>query len=278
MVYAKKSLGQNFLKNEGVLAKIAAAGNLSSKDTVLEIGPGHGALTKHLLASGATVIAIEKDNTLADELKTTFAKEIKSKKFILIHGDALDETILFDPVRNPSYKLLATSYKIVANIPYNITGAFFRMYLGATNPPTDMVVLIQEEVADRIIARNKKESILSIAVKAYGAPEKLFKVSPGSFVPAPKVTSAVIHIHNISKTNFKKADEKLFFEILRAGFAHKRKMLVGNLSELFSKEVIARVFMEAKLPIKTRAEDVSLTTWLTLTSLFTHTTTQKVIG
>ena len=259
-MYAKKSLGQNFLKNEGVLAKIAAAGNLSSKDTVLEIGPGHGALTKHLLGTGATVIAIEKDTALAEELKTTFAKEIKDKKFILIEGDALDETLL---------KKLPKQYKLIANIPYNITGAFFRMYLSATNPPTDMVVLIQEEVADRIIARNKKESILSIAVKAYGAPEKLFKVSPGSFVPAPKVTSAVIHIHNISKTNFKKADEKLFFEILRAGFAHKRKMLAGNLSELFSKEVIARVFAEASLPAKTRAEDLSLPTWLSLTILLT---------
>ena len=277
-MYAKKSLGQNFLKNEGVLAKIAAAGNLSSKDTVLEIGPGHGALTKHLLGTSATVIAIEKDTALAEELKTTFAKEIKSKKFTLIEGDALDETAL---------NQLPKNYKLIANIPYNITGAFFRMYLSAQNHPTDMVVLIQEEVADRIIGKNPKaraaharvkESILSIAVKAYGTPEKLFKVSPGSFVPAPKVTSAVLRVSNISKTNFKKADEKLFFEILRAGFAHKRKMLAGNLSELFSKEVIARVFMEENLPIKTRAEDVSLTTWLTLTSLFTHTTTQKVIG
>ncbi len=272
MLRAKKSLGQNFLKNEGVLAKIASAGDLSSKDTVLEIGPGHGALTKHLLASGATVIAIEKDSTLADELQTTFAKEIKNKKFFLTHGDALDIDldILF-----AHYPLKTKSYKLVANIPYNITGAFFRMYLSAINAPTDMVVLIQEEVADRIIARNPstslragKESILSIAIKAYGTPEKLFKVSPGSFVPAPKVTSAVIHIHNISKTNFKKADEKLFFEILRAGFAHKRKMLAGNLSELFSKEVIARVFMEAKLPIKTRAEDLPLATWLLLVQLF----------
>ncbi len=265
MVYAKKSLGQNFLKNEGVLAKIASAGDLSSKDTVLEIGPGHGALTKHLLTSGATVIAIEKDSTLSDELQTTFAKEIKNKKFFLTHGDALDIDI---DILFAHYPLKTKSYKLVANIPYNITGAFFRMYLSAINAPTDMVVLIQEEVADRIIARNKKESILSIAIKAYGTPEKLFKVSPGSFVPAPKVTSAVIHIHNISKTNFKKADEKLFFEILRAGFAHKRKMLAGNLSELFSKEVIARVFMEAKLSIKTRAEDLPLPTWLLLTQLF----------
>ena len=263
-MFAKKSLGQNFLKNEGILQKIADAAEIGKDDTVLEIGPGHGALTKYLFTRAKKVIAVEKDQDLSEELVQTFQKEIKDETFELILGDAL----LFDP------KIVGTAYIIVANIPYNITGAFFRKYLGAELQPKSMTVLIQEEVADRIIARDGKESILSIAVKAYGKPKKLFTVSPGSFVPVPKVTSAVLQITAISRENFKHNDENLFFELLRAGFAHKRKLLKRNLEEKFGKGALDAAFADISLDHNSRAEDLSLEQWLTLS----HRLSNKNIG
>jgi 16S rRNA (adenine1518-N6/adenine1519-N6)-dimethyltransferase len=255
-IQAKKSLGQNFLKNEGVLQKIADAGEISTSDIVLEVGPGEGALTKKLLEKGGKVVAVEKDHRLISILQEKFAKEISENKFEIFEGDILESDA-------SKWGIKDGQFKIVANIPYYITGQFFRKFLSGPVKPTKMVILVQKEIADRIVARDEKESMLSISVKAYGEPKIVAKVSKGSFVPAPKVDSAVILIENISAKRFgdAKIDEERFFEILHAGFAHKRKMLFSNLRSL---NVSEKHFETSGLNPKTRAEDLRLEDWVKL--------------
>lgn len=261
---AKKNLGQNFLKSKEALNKMCSAGEVSSKDTVLEIGPGKGALTEKLLEKAGCVIAIEKDKDLISVLEEKFEKEIKSGKLILIENDILD----FDPTTSPS---LPSTYKIIANIPYNITGAIFKKFLSNKIQPERMVILVQKEVAERIVARDDKESILSLSVKAYGTPKYIMKVHKRFFSPEPKIDSAIIAITNISKDNFKKeSDENIFFEIIKTGFAHKRKVLRKNLENLHFMEVglpkIDKIFSILKIDQKSRAEDIKIEKWLTLSN------------
>lgn len=261
----KKSLGQNFLKSNLALKKIIEAGEISPDDIILEIGPGKGALTEKLMEKSDRVIAVEKDHTLMEFLKEKFAEEIKNKKLILIEGNILK----FKVARQD----LAT-YKIISNIPYNITGAILKKFLTEKNQPSLMVLMVQNEVAKRIIARDKKESILSISVKAYGEPKMIMKVPARYFSPAPKVDSAIIKISNISRRNFtspktpspfghsplaggEKVDEEKFWEIVRAGFAHKRKKLSSNLKKK------SRSVLDFELGNK-RAEDLSLEDWIFL--------------
>lgn len=251
---AKKSLGQNFLKSALALHKIVEAGELTTGDTVLEIGPGKGALTEQLLANSLQVIAIEKDRELVEFLQNKFANEIKNKKLILIEGDCLT----LDP---KSYQLQANTYKLIANIPYNITGAILKKFLTEKNQPERMVLMIQHEVAKRIVAGDHKESILSISVKAYGEPKMIMKVPARYFSPAPKVDSAVIAIKNISRKNFENMKiENNFWEIVKTGFAHKRKQLAGNLKGVVKDEIL-------KSFDKKRAEDLSLDDWLRISNL-----------
>lgn len=253
---AKKSLGQNFLKSEVALRKIIEAGEIKSSDTILEIGPGKGALTKKLLEKAALVIAVEKDQELFELLKEKFAKQIAQKKLILINEDILQ-------IKPENYEF--KKYKIIANIPYNITGAILKKFLTEKNQPSSMVLMVQREVAKRIIARDKKESILSISVKAYGEPKLVMKVPARYFSPAPKVDSAIISINNISRKTFqeKNISEEKFWEIVKAGFAHKRKRLAGNL-KLVLKKNATETLKEAEIKENTRAEDVSLKQWLSI--------------
>ena len=261
---AKKSLGQNFLKSEPALRKIVEAGEIKSDDVILEIGPGKGALTKKLLATSCQVIAVEKDTDLYDLLKNKFQEEILSSKFKLVNEDILEFDI-------KKYKLSAESYKLIANIPYNITGAILKKFLTEKNQPTLMVLMVQNEVAKRIVARDGKESILSISVKAYGEPKMIMKVPARYFSPAPKVDSAIIAIKNISRKNFTSPqpspwkgeggniNEEKFWEIVKTGFAHKRKRLGNNLKSLFSDKKDMLIHIENK-----RAEDLSLSDWIEL--------------
>ncbi len=248
---AKKSLGQNFLKSNLALRKITEAGDLHKDDVVIEIGPGKGALTEQLLLSECKVIAIEKDNELFEFLKTKFEKEIQSAHLILLNEDILEFQIS---------NLKLENYKIIANIPYNITGAILKKFLTEQNQPESMVLMVQHEVAKRIVAGDKKESILSISVKAYGEPKMIMKVPARYFSPAPKVDSAVIAIKNISRKNFPNPDlEQIFWEIVKTGFAHKRKQLAGNLKGIVKEEILANFGQK-------RAEDLTLEDWIHISS------------
>ncbi len=264
---AKRSLGQHFLKSERALLVIVRAGSINPGDIILEIGPGMGALTEKLLATNCQVLAIEKDDKLYEFLKTKFEKYISLGKLKLIHGNALE----FNP---QSYQLEPRSYKLISNIPYNITGAILKKFLGAKNQPKTMALLVQKEVAKRIIRRPLggsaskwgKESILSISVKAYGTPRYVETVKAGSFVPMPKIDSAIIAIENISKQFFQGFREDDFFKTLKTGFKSKRKKLSSNLSTIFGKNKIREVFQKLNLDDNLRAEDVGIETWGKLVS------------
>ncbi len=249
---AKKSLGQNFLMHRRIAERIADAAGLSKNDTVLEIGPGTGMLTRALLDRAKKVVAVEADGELVSELKETFANELHEGSLTLVHDDIRK----FDP------SILKT-YTLVANIPYYITGEIIRMFLTADSKPSSMTLLVQKEVAERV-ARAKKESLLSLSVKVYGTPKYQFAVPRGAFRPAPNVDSAVLTISDIHSAFASLSEEMTFFEVLRAGFAHKRKLLAGNLGVLAPAEKVASAFREAGIPPKARSEDVSLAGWRTL--------------
>jgi 16S rRNA (adenine1518-N6/adenine1519-N6)-dimethyltransferase len=263
-VVPKKSLGQNFLNSQRVITRIRDAADPTSDDIILEIGPGLGALTKILLAFAGKVIAVEKDDALYNILSETFTDELKSKKLDLINGDILD----FNPETLRFYKNF--TYKVVANIPYNLTGLIFRKFLTASYQPESMVVLIQKEVATRIIARDGKESLLSLSVKIYGTPKLVTHVARGNFNPVPNVDSSVIKIDAISKDNFETdRHEEIFFELIHAGFAHKRKMLIKNLIDagLHDRSFWEPLFLNRKLASGIRAEDLTIDDWVYLTKM-----------
>ena len=252
---AKKSLGQHFLRSTRALEKIIEAGKLSVEDIVLEIGPGQGVLTERLVEKVKKVIAVEKDDELFSNLKEKFKEETNSGQLELIHDDIL----------NLSTSDLQT-YKLVANIPYNITGAILEKFLSAESQPEKMVLLVQKEVAERIVARDGKESILSVSVKAYGTPLYIDRVLAGSFVPAPQVDSAIISIESISKRFFQNFSEKEFFTLLKAGFSSKRKKLSSNLSN-YGKEEVGEAFQKLNLDENTRAEELNVENWQKLAEI-----------
>ncbi len=248
---AKKSLGQNFLKDSITLEKILS--RVVPGVVVLEVGPGKGALTKKLLKAGHQVIAIEKDHRLIEPLQEMFTGEIASGQFRLIHGDALEDT----PTN--IFRNRVPKFQVVANLPYYITGLYLRGTLQSDYQPTQMILLLQEEVVDRIVAADGRESILSISVKAYGDPSKIMRVGRAKFSPAPRVDSAVLHIANISKGRLEGIDENIFFTVLKQGFASKRKTLANNLkSYSHTKELIAELNLEENI----RPERVHLLDWL----------------
>jgi len=297
---AKKSLGQNFLKSEKALKAMVLAVNVSPVDTVLEIGPGQGALTEYLLATGATIVAVEKDDNLFVFLQEKFAEEIRENKLFLIHGDILEfgeekkkkeiVSLLSSPRRRGSSssdindldsrlhgndtgekegakvfneKLKKGKYKIAANIPYYITGQIIRQFLTSNNQPSEMALLVQKEVAERIVAKDGKESLLSLGVKTYGTPKKEMVVPRGAFVPAPNVDSAIISIKNISRDFFTKnnINEDQFWNILHLAFAHKRKTLSNNLRGVIDQKIWQNFLQIEKLSPSIRAEEMTLEEW-----------------
>lgn len=251
----KKSLGQHFLTSSNYLRAIADAGALSAGETVLEIGPGDGALTRELLSRGVKVIAVEKDHRLISVLEESFATEVREKRLKIIEGDALEINT----------RTLPKNYTLVGNIPYYITGALIRKFLTEKKQPKRIVFLVQKEVAARI-ARDPKESLLSLSVKVYGEPKYVKTVPRGAFSPVPNVDSAILLIDNISRKHFTNTkQEERFFELLHAGFAHKRKKLISNLEAAVKKESLKKVFTKVGLSENVRAEDVMLQKWLILT-------------
>lgn len=269
--FAKKSLGQHFLRSTNALIKIVEAANVGPDDVVLEIGPGKGALTQKLIEAGARVIAVEKDDRCIQLLDETFAHLPDAQKPIVIHGDILDEDIqkiLFNK------KHLGTKpYKLVANIPYYITGALFRLFLEKLRQPSSLTFLIQKEVAEQIVSRNGKEGILSLSIKAYGEPRYVGKVSRDAFSPPPKVDSAIIHVAAISRERFGKLSDEDFFRVLKSGFRARRKKLLGNLRDglLLPKETLEQVFAELNISTDIRGEDLVLPHWMALAKRITET-------
>ena len=240
-----KGLGQNFLKDNRAIKRVIDGADLSEKDIVLEIGPGKGALTKELLKKAKKVIAIEKDRNLVKILREKFES---SDNLEIIEKDIL----------NYELGIMNYEYKIVANLPFYITGAIIRMFLEADNPPKQLTLIIQKEVAQRICDK-KKSSILSLSVLFYANPKIISYISKRSFSPAPKVDSAIIQITPIK--NKYKADPKKFFKIVKAGFSHPRKQLANNLSTELNIDKSKLEFLG-----KTRAEDLKIEDWINIVS------------
>lgn len=257
----KKSLGQHFLNSDVVPRWLCDAADLTPGETVLEIGPGTGALTKALLDRGVTVIALEADQRAITVLEETFADELASNRLVLHHCDVRTLDL-------HTFGLTDHSFKVVANIPYYLSGFLFRTLLESTIQPNTLVFLTQKEVAKRACSSNKngdKESLLSLSVQAFGEARYVKTVSRGHFTPPPKVDSGIIAISHINRTHFDRVDQTLFFIILHLGFGQKRKQLLGNLSATYDRQQLITLFSDIDLPLTIRAEDVSLTHWLQLT-------------
>jgi len=243
-----KRLGQNFLIDQNILAKIIKAANLDQNDTILEIGPGLGTLTKELVQRTKKVIAVEKDKKLADLLKETLK-------------DCQNLEIITADIRDIIDKISLNSFKIVANLPYYITSPVIRLFLESKNPPQEMVLMVQKEVGMRICASPPKMSLLAISVQFYAQPKIAFSVPKESFWPQPKVDSSLIKIQNIKQP--KNIDIEKFFRIVRAGFSSPRKQLANNLSSGLNldREEIKKALIESNLDIQIRAQDLRVEDW-----------------
>jgi 16S rRNA (adenine1518-N6/adenine1519-N6)-dimethyltransferase len=259
---AKKSLGQHFLRSEKALMTMVESIKRDG-EIVFEIGPGEGVLTEKLLQSGYTVIVVEIDKRSIEILKQKFASEIENKKLFIIESDCLE--IDYSKILKSFKK--TSDYSLLGNIPYYITGAIFRHTFEQKVLPKLATFLVQKEVAQRIVAQNKKESLLSVSVKIYGEAKLLEIVKRGSFAPPPKVDSAIISISNIHNP-FKNTDsQEIFFKILKACFSHKRKFLLTNLKTDLDKDSFDKYFLKIQEIVlkynneKARAEDMSLDVW-----------------
>lgn len=247
----KKYLGQNFLINQSILPTIINAAEIEAGETVLEIGPGYGVLTEALLAAGAKVFAIEKDFDLIATLTQKFGD---NKSLKIVHQDAL----FFDFSH-------FEKYKVVSNLPFNIASPIIRKFLESTNPPELMVVMVQKEVAEKITAEpgNSERGVLTIAVEFYGEAEIIAKVSKNSFKPMPKVDAAIIKIKPQKKSEL---EPKLFFRVVKAGFAAKRQQIHNSLAATLRmpKDEVLSILKKANIEPQKRAEDLTLDDWLRL--------------
>ncbi|MBI2063824.1 MAG: ribosomal RNA small subunit methyltransferase A [Candidatus Yanofskybacteria bacterium] len=258
----KKSLGQNFLINEGIYKKIVAAAEVQRGDMVIEVGPGLGTLTQFLLDADAEILAIEKDNQLAEYLKTKFAD---SKNVTIVEEDVLR----FNP-RDTKYNIQNTRYKIVGNIPYYLTSHLLKIIFENWLQPEVIVLMLQKEVAQRITAKPPEMNMLAVLVQYHARPKIISYVSHGSFYPPPEVDSAIIKLEFKNRDIESGADSKNFFKIVKIGFSEKRKQLGNNLSGglKLEKKIVEEKLKSAGINPTRRAETLTLDEWQRVTNIF----------
>ncbi|MBI2062637.1 MAG: ribosomal RNA small subunit methyltransferase A [Candidatus Yanofskybacteria bacterium] len=248
----KKSLGQNFLINEGIYKKIIDIAEIKPSETIVEIGPGLGTLTEYIAGSNARLLGIEKDENLAIYLKKKFENRINIK--------ILQEDILkFDPVKNG---LETRGYKLLGNIPYYLTSHLIRLVLGEWPLPKLMVLMVQKEVAQRIIAKPPNTNLLAVSIQYYARVEIAGMVSKGSFWPQPEVDSAIIKL--TPKTEIPEAEEtERFFKVSKAGFSGTRKQLINTLSGglKLSRGIVSSKLLSLGIATQRRAETLTLDEW-----------------
>ncbi len=245
---AKKSLGQHWLSDETTLESICKAAQLDSSDTVLEIGPGGGTLTAHLTKRAGQVVAVELDRQLASNLAGN-----KTENLQVVQGDILK----FDLTTMPAV------YKVVANIPYYLTGKLLRVLSESTNPPELVVLLIQKEVAVRIAAKPGDMSLLSVVTQYYWA-VKLGEVVPARlFTPPPKVDSQILILKRRFPALFPEVQPNQFFRLVKAGFAARRKTLLNSLSSALKigKAETTALLETVQIDPQTRPQELSLEKW-----------------
>lgn len=262
-----KTLGQNFLVDQTILERIAEAAELSSEDIVLEIGAGTGALTELLAQDAGHVVALELDQRLTPILESELSR---FDNVSVIQGDilGLDPAALIEEV-SQEQEAPHLHYKVVANLPYYITSAVLRHLLEAARRPRVMVITVQREVAERIVADPGDMSVLAVSVQFYGDPELLFRIKPGSFYPSPDVESAVLRVDVHSSPPLSGEETDTFFTVVRAGFSQRRKQLHNSLSaglgERISKHDAAARLEEAGVDPRRRAQSLSVEEWIDVT-------------
>lgn len=253
---AKKSLGQNFLQDRQVLVDILKVGEVKIGEVVLEIGPGKGVLTEQLLNKGVSVIAVEKDPRMVELLRNKF---FTYREFHLIEGDILDLDL-----SETLKKYQVSSYKLIANIPYYITGKILRMFLETDSQPELVVLLTQKEVAKRVCQKEGKLTILALSVQLFGQPELTRIVSREAFDPVPKVDSAILKITPHLESIFTDLEsQKEFFRLIKIGFASPRKKLLNNLSAglQLPKEQLMEILQRLNLSQTVRPAELTIPDW-----------------
>lgn len=251
MILPKKSLGQHFLKDRRIVAKIVDAAGINTGDQVLEIGPGKGILTLELARRAGKVYTVELDHRLVQYLKNEL---LDFKNITLIEGDILKVPLDFLPSR----------VKVVANIPYQISSPLLDRLFQVKDRIESMTLMVQKEVADRILASpgTKDYGPLSVAAQFHAKALKVMDVGKHAFFPPPKVVSSVIRLTFFEQEPVPASDKAFFFKVVKAGFAHRRKSARNSMrDEGFSVEEIDRVFMELELPPLIRAETFDLRTF-----------------
>ncbi len=253
----EKSKGQNFLINEDIYDKIITMADLKPDDTVLEIGPGLGFLTRKLAVKVKKVITVEVDSQLVDFLQRDF-KQKKINNIKIFNNDILQ-------ARGNNFSKLG-KYKVVSNLPYNITSIFLRKLLSLNNKPQAIILMLQKEVVDRIIAEPPKMSLLSCSVQFYAKAKLMLNVSKDNFYPRPKVDSAIIKIVPDKKLLPDYDEEKKFFKLLHIGYSAKRKMLKNNLAGglKISPSTAENIIKQANLNEKVRSEQLNIQDWLNI--------------
>lgn len=260
-LYPSKSKGQNFLIDDNIVKKIITAADLLPTDKILEIGPGLGVLTSELLKVSGEVWAAELDKKIIEFLKVNYFRDLETGKLKLIEGDALK-------INFRELGLTDWSFKIVANLPYCLTSKFFRQFLEFGPKSTEIIVMIQKEVALRLMARQGEMNLLALSAQFFSEPKMLFTVPRSCFWPEPEVESAVVQLK--LKKKLPSVDIKQLFRIARIGFSAKRKQLHNNLSgglKIKSVEV-KRILAELGLREDVRAQDLRVEDWIKLTKRF----------
>lgn len=258
-VRPSRELGQNFLVDPQALTEIVAAAELSAGDTVIEVGPGLGVLTYELVQHAGRVVAIELDKRLAARLHDEFAM---TPQLEVVQGDAM---------RVQPAELLgdaAQSYKVVANLPYQITSAIIRHYLEVTPPPSLLVIMVQREVAERIVARPPDMSVLAHSVQYYAEAEIVARVPAASFLPAPKVDSAVLRLRRRAQPAVDVPDVNAFFRTIKAGFLQARKKLsnalpsgLASMGIKVDKDALVGLLTAVGIDPARRAETLTIDEW-----------------
>lgn len=262
----QKKLGQNFLVDANVARKVVWLAQLKKEDQVVEVGGGLGALTELVAPQVKKLIVYEIDKRLVEVLKELFSAD---KSIAIYHGDIL----------KVQDKDLAIDYKIVANLPYQITSFFLRHFLERTNHPQEILLIMQKELAERIVAKDGKNSLLSLAVNFYSQPEIIGTISSNCFWPKPKVDSAIIRFTQVQKKFnlfINDQEQKLFFKIIKAAFSAKRRQIHNNLSTLnLTKEQIENILLKSKISKMSRAEDLKIEDFMLLTKIFKNVVKNK---
>jgi 16S rRNA (adenine1518-N6/adenine1519-N6)-dimethyltransferase len=253
-LYPRKGLGQNFLVDPVALQRIVAAADLSPEDLVVEVGSGLGTLTRRLAEQAGHIVAVEIDNRLEQVLREQLADLTNVQ---ILHGDILQISDFGFP---------HLGYKVVANLPYYITSAVLRHFLENESRPRLMVVTVQREVAERIVAKSGKMSLLAVSVQFYGQPQIVGRIPPGSFYPSPQVDSAILRVEVGARPVVElpeDVDERAYFRVVRAGFSQRRKTLRNSLSGglALTPVQVEGALRAVDIDPRRRAETLSLEEW-----------------